>query len=145
MPLFRPSAGNGIAASALLRLGYLLAEPRYIRAAEDTLGYSSQQISNSPMAHGSLLHCLEEIEKPSKIVVLRGPATEIALWQKRLQSSFRPDLISLAIASDETELHPALATKEAHEAVRAYLCMGTQCLPAIDNLDQLMTQISPTP
>jgi uncharacterized protein len=138
-------AGNGIAASALLRLGYLLAEPRYIEAAERTLGYASQQISNSPMAHGSVLHCLEEIEKPSKIVVLRGPAADIAVWQKRLQDSFRPDLVSLAIADDEQDLHPALASKEAGEQVRAYLCIGTQCLPAIDNLEQLITQLAPTP
>ncbi len=97
------------------------------------------------MAHGSVLHCLEEIEKPSKIVVLRGPAADIAVWQQRLQSTFRPDLVSLAIAEDEQDLHPALANKEASEQVRAYLCIGTQCLPAIDNLDQLIKQLAPTP
>ena len=96
------------------------------------------------MAHGSVLHCLEEIEKPSKIVVLRGPAAEIATWQQRLQSSFRPDLVSLAIAADEQNLQPALASKEASEQVRAYLCIGTQCLPAIDDLEQLITQLTAT-
>ena len=74
-----------------------------------------------------------------------GPAADIAVWQKRLQGSFRPDLVSLAIADDEQDLHPALASKEAGEQVRAYLCIGTQCLPAIDNLEQLITQLAPTP
>jgi len=46
-------AGNGVAARLLLRLGYLLAEPRYLDAAERTLRAAWSLVERYPHAHTS--------------------------------------------------------------------------------------------
>src|SRR6201995_3523539 len=49
-------SGNGVAASVLCRLGFLLAEPRYIEAAERTLRAGWSGLREHPMAHMTLLN-----------------------------------------------------------------------------------------
>jgi uncharacterized protein len=57
-------AGNSIAAYALLRLGRLLDEPRYLQAAEKTLRAAWLMITAYPSAHCSLLNALQEYLHP---------------------------------------------------------------------------------
>ncbi|MCS6948780.1 MAG: thioredoxin domain-containing protein, partial [Steroidobacteraceae bacterium] len=52
--------GNGIAAQALQRLGYLCGEPRYLAAAEATLRAGWAVMTRAPYAHTTLLTALEE-------------------------------------------------------------------------------------
>ena len=73
-PLHRPKgfadeampSGNGVAAKALARLGWLTGEMRYLDAAEATIrgGYAS--LMRSPEAHASMLIALDEYLDPSK-------------------------------------------------------------------------------
>src|SRR5580658_6952748 len=53
-------SGNGVAASVLCRLGYLLAEPRYLQAAERTLKAGWTSMERYPQAHLTLLAALED-------------------------------------------------------------------------------------
>ena len=53
-------SGNGIAAFALARLGYLLGEVRYLDAAERTLRAGWQAMQEFPHGHCSLLDALDE-------------------------------------------------------------------------------------
>ena len=65
-------AGNAIAARGLLRLGYLLGEPRYLQAAERTLRAAWPAVQKYPEAHASMLFALEDYLRPPQIVILRG-------------------------------------------------------------------------
>ena len=65
-------SGNGVAANALQRLGYLIGEPRYIQAAEKVLNVFYPTISSHASSYCSLLIALEETLSPPKIVILRG-------------------------------------------------------------------------
>jgi uncharacterized protein YyaL (SSP411 family) len=122
-------AGNGIAAYALLRLGYLLSEPKYIQAAERTVEYASQQISSTPMAHASLLRSCEEINTPPATIIIRGDQDLIKQWQQACQQQYNPQRMTFAIPSDATKLPEALENKCANsEEALAYICQGMSCL-----------------
>jgi len=127
-------AGNGVAALALLRLGHLLGEPRYLGAAERTLRSAWASIGDHPQAHCTLLEALEELLEAPQLIVLRGPPEEMAQWQRMAEASFAPRRLLFAIPSDAPDLPAALAEKRAGAGTIAYLCRGTQCSPPLHDL-----------
>ena len=134
-------AGNGIAARVLLRLGHLLAEPRYLAAAERALRAAWPAITQYPPGHVSLLEALEELLTPPEIVVLRGEARTIEGWRLALAKIYAPHRIVLAIPTDAAGLPSALADKTPRAGPVAYLCRATTCSAPIDSLDALMEQL----
>ena len=84
-------AGNGVAARVLLRLGYLLAEPRYLDAAEAhaARGLAAAR-ALSARAHGSLLHGARRTDRRRRpIVVLRGPRDDLDTWRDETRQAVR--------------------------------------------------------
>ena len=135
-------AGNGIAAYCLLRLGYLLSEPKYITAAERTLEYASQQINNTPMAHASLLRCFEELKHPPETIIIRGQKSDIESWQDECQNHFHPGRMVYAIADNINDLPGALQNKfTTNNKAVAYVCCGTQCQAPIYDLGLLKKEL----
>ena len=134
-------AGNAIAARALLRLGYLLGEPRYLAAAERTLRAAWPAVLKYPENHASMLLALEDYLSPPQIVVLRGAAAALQPWQRALNAAFAPRRWLLAVPADATGLPPALASKQAADAPLAYLCRGSQCSAPIHSLDALIGEL----
>ena len=131
-------SGNGIAASALLRLGYLLSEPKYIQAAEQTLHYASQQVTSTPMAHASLLRCSEEINNPPTTIIIRGDNDELKDWQQLCQKNFNPQRMTFAIPSNSENLPESLQNKFSENGgIVAYICQGTSCQAPINQITQL--------
>jgi uncharacterized protein YyaL (SSP411 family) len=145
-PLHRPRSfaddatpgGNGVAATALARLGWLLGEARYLDAAEATLRAGWDSLSRAPQAHTSLLHALEEFLDPVEIVVIRGDAATIAEWSHALAAIYAPRRMVLAIPADAGGLPEALAAKAARGAVVAYVCRGPQCSQPFTGLAELI-------
>jgi hypothetical protein len=134
-------AGNAIAARALLRLGYLLGEPRYLEAAERTLRAAWAAVQKYPDAHASMLFALEDYLHPPQIVILRGDAAAIAPWQRELNAVFAPRRWILAVAADATGLPDAIASKPAAAGPIAYVCRGTQCTAPISSLVELTREL----
>jgi len=134
-------AGNGIGARVLLRMGYLLAEPRYLAAAERTLRAAWPAITQYPHAHVSLLAALEELLTPPEIIVLRGEARTIEGWRAALARFYAPQRIVLAIPAEAAGLPAALAEKTARALPVAYICRGSTCSAPIDSLDALTEQL----
>ena len=132
-------AGNGIAAKVLLRLGHLLGEPRYLEAAEATLRCAWEHLSQHPMIHASLLDALEEYRYAPEIIVLRGDPAELPAWQARLDETWHPARLVLAIPRETTDLPAPLAARPAPaEGVTAWICHGTACQAAVHRLDDLL-------
>jgi len=131
-------AGNGVAALILLRLGYLLAEPRYVLAAEKTLQAAAESIQDYPHAHCSLLHALEEYLSPTETVILRGDAGALGAWSQRLNREYQPTRMVFAIPS---ELHTGIASLDGYAApgsgVRAYCCRAGVCETPVEDLATL--------
>jgi uncharacterized protein len=120
-------AGNAVAASALLKLGCLLGETRYLLAAERTLRAGWTVLNEQPLGHVHLATALEEHLQLPIIVVLRGQPEPLALWQAQLQTQFQPRAMILAIPADATDLPAALAGKAPQGDIVGYLCRGMQC------------------
>ena len=136
-------AGNGIAARVLLRLGYLLAEPRYVVAAERTLRAAWPALEKYPQAHVSLLGALEELLSPTQIVILRGEARTIEGWRAHLARLYVPRRLTLAIPAEVSDLPPALADKTPRAGPVAYVCRGGTCSAPLDSLAALTEQLHP--
>ncbi len=121
-------SGNGIAARALLRLGFLLGEERYVTAAERTLRAAWQAMTEYPHGHVSLITALEEYLQPPELVIIRGEPAEIDRWAQNAAGIYAPRRLVFAIPAAETELPGHLALREpAEEGPVAYVCEGTRC------------------
>ena len=121
-------SGNGTAAVALQRLGYLLGEHRYIDAAERTLRNAWQAMDEYPHGHVTLLTALEEYVTPPEIIIIRGASSEINRWRDSAAKLYAPSRLVFAIDEDQVDLPGMLAERKAvpGETV-AYRCVGTHC------------------
>ena len=137
-------AGNGIAALALLRMGHLLGEPRYLEAAERTLRAGWLILEKYPHAHVSLLNALEEVLNPPKVVILRGDPASLETWQRELAKLYDPHRLVLAIPADAKNLPPALVDKIARETTTAYVCKASTCSAPIKSLGTLIQYLRAT-
>ena len=135
-------AGNGVAAQALLALGQLAAEPRYVGAAERTLRAFAEGIARAPNAHVTLVTALERIGRPPSTLILCGDAARTRSWQRALEREYRPDMCVVDIGAGADA--PTALRKGAlpSEAAVAWLCHGPQCLPPITTLDGIEAAIS---
>jgi uncharacterized protein YyaL (SSP411 family) len=121
-------AGNGIAAFALQRMGYLLGESRYLEAAERAIRAGWAAMERYPQGHTSLLMALEEMLSPPQIVVLRGDSGTIEGWRRELAKLYSPRRMVLAVPADAPDLPAAITEKTARGAAAvAYVCRGSVC------------------
>ena len=136
-------SGNGIAAQALLKLGFLLAEPRYLDAAERVLNAASNALEQAPLAHASLLTALELYLNPPKLFILRGQGELLQTWQEVSYADYAPGRLSFAIPQGAA-LPPALAEKTPQGETVAYLCTGLTCAPPMTDRSAYQVQIDQT-
>ncbi|KTC87519.1 MULTISPECIES: thioredoxin domain-containing protein [Legionella] len=127
-------AGNGVIVRALLILGHLLGESRYLVAAEKTLQAAWPILMQYPAEHCSLLLGLKEYLNPSQIIVIRGDKKEIINWQTESKTL---NNYVFAIPADASELPESLALKKAQGNSCAYVCQGLQCEAAVTDKNQL--------
>ncbi len=137
-------AGNGVAAFALNRLGYLTGEARYLRAAERAIAASWSGLERHPAGFASLLAALAETLTPTRIAVLRGPREALAAWQRALLAEYRPDVMILGVPADAAGL-PASLDKPAGHGVNAYICQGVTCLEPVSDLDAMRSLFDAKP
>ncbi len=147
-PLFRPKSfaddatpgGNGVAAQALARLGWLTGETRYLDAAEAAVRGAWPSLARGPEAHASVLNALDEFLDPVEIVIIRGDAAGAESWRRQLARGYAPRRMVVAIPTDSTALPEALATKVARERTVAYVCRGPVCSQPLESLSELTKQ-----
>jgi hypothetical protein len=135
-------SGNGIAALALQRLGFLLGETRYLDAAERTLRAAWRAMDEYPHGHVSLLAALEEHLAHPEIVVIRGAADETARWRDSASKVYAPRRLVFAIPDDEVGLPGALAERAPCDGETvAYRCVGTHCDLPVTSWEALAGQL----
>ena len=131
-------SGNGVAARLLVRLGFLLSEPRYLAAAERTLQSAWAVLEKYPHGHATLLMALDEYLSPPSSVVLRGAAAVVEQWRSELDLAYDPRRLIVAIPDDATPLPAGLADKTSRDGTVAYVCRGMQCSAPLDTLGALV-------
>ena len=131
-------SGNAVAASALLQLGWLLGEPRYLEAAERTLRAAWASLAESPLGQVTMAGALAQYLNPPRMIIMRGDPEVLTVWRRELQRLWSPDVSVFAIPADTTGLPAALAQKPPRGAAVAYLCQGNTCSAPVDSLTQLL-------
>jgi uncharacterized protein len=131
-------SGNGVAAYALQRLGYILSEPRYIQAAERTLQAAWRNLNDQPMAFPTMLMSMRDAIDAPQMIVVRGNTDELHNWQQQLNKIYSPQRIVLGIPTAVTSLPEALASKQAATTTIAYVCKGTTCSEPLQSLVALI-------
>ncbi len=132
-------AGNGVASFVLQRMGHLLAEPRYLQAAERTVRAAWLGMEKYPHAHTTLLNALEELLNPPDIIILRGKNAHT--WARELHKLYAPRRLVLAVPDDARELPAVLADKPPRGDAVAYVCHGSTCSAPIDSLGGLISRL----
>ena len=136
-------SGNGIAAFALQRLGFLLGDTRYLDAAEKTLRAGWRAVEEYPHGHVSLLAALEEHLEHPEIIVIRGANDEIGRWRDSAVRVYAPRRLVFAIPADEPGLAGALADRKPVDGETvAYRCVGTHCEMPVTSWEALAGQLA---
>ena len=91
--------------------------------------------------HSSLCTALAEYLQPPSVLVLRGTSNDSISWHNALRSRYLPGMMTIMLADDVANL-PGVLDKPRRDTTTAWLCHGTQCLPPITDLDELIVQIS---
>ena len=131
-------AGNGVAASALIRLGHFLGERRYSLAGEHTLKAAIKGMRSYPLAYSSMLSAFDEWSSPQQTIILRGSANIMEDWRRMALESYAPSRLCFAIPATETGLPGLLKERVATKTTGcvAYVCQGVECLPPVQSLEK---------
>jgi uncharacterized protein YyaL (SSP411 family) len=135
-------SGNGVAASVLCRLAYLLGELRYLEAAERTLRAGWPMLQEYPQAHMSLVNALEDYLAAMQILIIRGDAAAAQNWAAELGAHYTPQRMIFAIPRDAADLPAALAAKHAAPGTVAYLCSGMTCSAPLGDLQAIARELA---
>ncbi|HEU4663406.1 MAG TPA: thioredoxin domain-containing protein [Dokdonella sp.] len=133
-------AGNGVAARALLALGHLLGEPRWLEAAERCLRAGWPTLVELPQAACSLLLALGDHLEPRTVVVLRADDHEAGRWRDALCGAALQHADAYRIPSS-CVLPGALGAQRHAAGGLAWVCRGTTCLPPIADPAQLAASV----
>jgi uncharacterized protein YyaL (SSP411 family) len=129
-------SGNAVAAGALIVLGHLCAEPRYVEAAERAVRHFAPAMARSPAGFSTMLAAEADLLKPPTSVLLAGDRGESDRWQRALAGDLRPGVRVFNVAGIALPAGLAKGAAPGDRAV-AWVCQGTQCLPPIDDLRRL--------
>ncbi len=127
-------SGAGVAIQVLVQLGHLLAEPKYLDAAEAALRAAWTDIERAPEAHAGFLRALRAFVEPPPLVVLRGNETA-GEWAFQVARA-APDaaIVQLGETVETKELQRYAAKGNAV----AYVCRGTTCSAPISTREALL-------
>jgi uncharacterized protein len=135
-------SGNGVAASVLCRLGYLLGELPLLDAAERTLRAGWPMVKEHPVAHMSMLNALDDLLGVTQILIVRGDESEATRWSAAIGAGYAPGRMIFAIPRDAARLPSALAAKTAAAGTVAYLCTGMTCSAPLGDLESVVQALA---
>ena len=128
-------SGNGVAARALTRYGFLVGDEACLAAARATFAAAWSPMTEYPHGHVTLIGALDEYLAGSEIVVLRGAADDLDDWVRVAATLYAPQRLVLPVAATTANLPEWLAAKPARPGkVSAYVCRGRTCLAPITTL-----------
>ncbi|HEX6977709.1 MAG TPA: thioredoxin domain-containing protein [Alphaproteobacteria bacterium] len=134
-------SGNAVAIDALLTLGHLLGETRYLDAAERALRAAAAPLAQYPDACPTLLGALRHALAPRAQVIVRCAEAEAEAWRAALRALTPARADVFLIASDCADLPGVLAERAPRTGGVAYLCEGLSCRAPLGTPDALMATL----
>lgn len=140
-------SGNGMAATVLVRLGWILEDDRWMKRAEQTLGSASHLLSRSPQAVGQLLIALDDLVEPVERWFIVCPNEEVKTEARhRWLAKQHPRRVLMLVEPQEAaryewsrdwiDTKPSLDSR----APTLYLCRGTSCQSPIVGWQEIERQ-----
>ncbi|MEM8679691.1 MAG: thioredoxin domain-containing protein [Planctomycetota bacterium] len=132
-------SGNGMAATALARLGRLLNRDRYLDVATAIVKSAKAVIEQAPTAAAQSLIALDLLTGPFQELVLVGGSEDLRAQAVRaVQRRYTPNAV-LAVRSRRivAALDPLFAGREAEPDVTLFICEGSQCQAPIRGLEAI--------
>jgi len=136
--------GNAVASLALYRLGLLLGNSKYIRAAEKALQSVAHNVNQNPLYAAGFLSLLEETNTQACTIIVRGDEPQLTLWREQLAPRLTPGQMAFFIPSDAENLPDAIAGKNTDDETTAWICHGFTCQPPVTELGKLLSEICST-
>jgi len=137
--------GNGVVVMALLQLGHLFGESRYLDAAERALRWATPLIAQHPAGHCTLLSALELFNFPAELIIVRGPEDALAEWLEVIRSKRVPNLHCYGIPYDGSRTLPAYLPKlvsiDEQRSPVAFRCQQASCSLPIRSLAELESSL----
>ena len=128
--------GNATAARALVGLGRLAGEGRYLEAAERALHWALGFAEQHPAGYCSLLTAVEA-SGPSQLVIVRGPGEAAKDWLSAATSGYHPQRAVYAVPYEASEIPsylPRLVSADTKARVSAFVCTDMRCDAPITDL-----------
>jgi uncharacterized protein YyaL (SSP411 family) len=144
-------SGNGMAATALLRLGKLTGKAEYLESAERTLVAGRSMMERAPAAAGQLLIALDLWLGPVQELVLLGGADDEVnrAAQGVIQDAYLPNRVlayrpgATAVESAGSPLEPLFAGRTAVDGQPTlYICENFTCQAPIVGVDAIRAAIT---
>ena len=111
------------------------------RIGEKALRSHEAVIQRSYMGHASLIDAMQWAQNPPEMIVLRGESGDLRSWKALLDSTFNPDLLTLAIEGNEVDMPAAIADFSYSGKPVAYHCHFGYCEAPIESLETLQTHL----
>jgi uncharacterized protein YyaL (SSP411 family) len=145
-------SGNSIATLALLKLGRLTMNQRFIEQSDRTLEAFSQQLEQSPAYSSVMLRALDFWLGPTQEIVIAGDADAQDTKQMLhlLGSKFLPNAVVLLHEQGEKglaieQIVPFVKNQTAMEGkATAYVCENYICNQPVNNIEEFEKIISST-
>jgi uncharacterized protein YyaL (SSP411 family) len=138
--------GNGVLAEALIRLGHLFGEPRYLEVAHRTLVWAGEQMVRYPAGHCSLISALELDACGAEQIIIRGATAELDEWLALARAGYHPGRASFAIPWEVNVALPGylprLVSADTKSRTLAYRCRGMTCSAPIESLEAFRTALA---
>ena len=135
-------SGNGVAARALLRLGHLLGDTRYLDAAQRTMRAAFSTMQQMPQACASLQRALNDFLNPRTHIVVRfDTLIEEQAWRSTLAARQPPRADIYFIPAHAGGLPGTLDAQKYISGGVAYLCRGIQCEQPMTSPDEFQEKI----
>jgi uncharacterized protein YyaL (SSP411 family) len=130
-------SGNSVAILALLKLGAITERQEFADAAGKSLLLFAERLQQQPQAVPLMLAALDfSLTPPQRIVLAGNPdAPETRALLRTAHGVFQPHKVVLGTAGPVETFARTLEPKSA--AATAYVCVGTTCLPPINDPGKL--------
>lgn len=136
-------AGNSVAAKALIKLGFLMNNTKYIDAAHSVFSYASKQVNDSPNAHSSLIDAYLLTQTPYVTVILKGNIhnDEIKKWLDVLSNTKKTNINYFHVTDNNTG-YANIDDKITKRKISAFICTDYTCEAPITNFEKFVSRIS---
>jgi uncharacterized protein YyaL (SSP411 family) len=119
-------SGNSVAILALLKLGYITGNERYMQSADKSLRFFAQRLQEFPQAVPCMLQALDfSLNEPRRAVIAGDPGNpESSSLLHAVQSVYQPNKVVLGNTGPVESFAKTLPAKN---GAVVYLCTGTAC------------------